>query len=76
MDYDIIGDIHGYADKLEALLSKLGYRGTGGVWRHPDRQAIFVGDFVDLGPAQLRSVDTVRRMVDSGAALESLPKRL
>ena len=25
MEYDIIGDIHGQADKLEALLAQLGY---------------------------------------------------
>jgi len=67
--YDIIGDIRGQADKLEALLRKLGYRDTAGAWRHPDRQAIFVGDFIDRGPAQVRSVQTVRRMVDAGAAL-------
>ncbi len=69
MGYDIIGDIHGHADKLEALLHKLGYRNTGGAWCHPERQAIFVGDFVDCGPAQVRSIDTVRRMVDAGVAL-------
>ena len=45
MAYDIIGDIHGQADKLEALLRTLGYRDTAGAWRHPERQAIFVGDF-------------------------------
>ena len=69
MGYDIIGDIHGHADKLEALLRTLGYRKTAGAWRHPERQAIFVGDFVDRGPAQLRAIDTARRMVDAGAAL-------
>jgi diadenosine tetraphosphatase ApaH/serine/threonine PP2A family protein phosphatase len=69
MSYDIIGDIHGQADKLEALLVKLGYRNTAHVWRHPERQAIFLGDFVDLGPAQVRSIDTVRRMVEAGSAL-------
>ena len=68
MNYDIIGDIHGHADKLEALLAKLGYRNTAGAWRHSGRQAIFVGDFIDRGPAQIRSVETVRRMVDCGAA--------
>ena len=57
MAYDIIGDIHGQADKLEALLRKLGYRDTDGAWRHPERQAIFVGDFIDRGPAQVRSVE-------------------
>jgi hypothetical protein len=69
MAYDIIGDIHGYADKLEALLRTLGYRDTAGAWRHAERQAIFVGDFIDRGPAQVRSVQIVRRMVDAGAAL-------
>ena len=69
MAYDIIGDIHGHADKLEALLRRLGYRNTAGAWRQVERQAIFVGDFIDRGPAQLRSVDIVRRMVDAGAAL-------
>ena len=66
--YDIIGDIHGQADKLEALLRTLGYRERGGAWRHPARTAIFVGDFIDRGPAQVRSVTIARRMVDAGAA--------
>ena len=69
MAYDIIGDIHGQADKLEALLRTLGYRDTAGAWRHPERQAIFVGDFLDRGPAQVRSIDIARRMVDAGVAL-------
>jgi hypothetical protein len=70
MAYDIIGDIHGQADKLYALLAQLGYRrGTDGAYRHPDRTAIFVGDFIDRGPAQVDSVMTVRRMVDAGSAL-------
>ena len=68
MNYDIIGDIHGHADKLEALLAKLGYQNRAGAWRHSGRQAIFVGDFIDRGPAQKRSVYIVRRMVDCGAA--------
>lgn len=67
--YDIIGDIHGQADKLEALLRKLGYEQRAGAWRHPERQAIFVGDFIDRGPAQVRSVNIARGMVDAGAAL-------
>ena len=68
MKYDVIGDIHGHFDKLEALLKKLGYRQSKGAWRQPDRQAIFVGDFIDRGPRQLESVMTVRRMVDAGSA--------
>lgn len=69
MSYDIIGDIHGQADKLDALLTRLGYSRSGGAWRHGERRVIFVGDFVDRGPEQLRTVDTVRRMVDAGSAL-------
>jgi len=68
MGYDIIGDIHGQADKLEALLVKLDYRNTAGAWRHPERQAIFVGDFIDRGPSQVLAVNAVRRMVEAGAA--------
>lgn len=68
MNYDIIGDIHGHADALEALLGDLGYREAAGAWRHPDRQALFVGDFIDRGPKQRETVDMVRRMVDAGAA--------
>lgn len=67
--FDIIGDIHGQFAKLQALLSMLGYAEDGGVWRHPSRRAIFVGDFIDRGPQQLAVVDTVRRMVDAGSAL-------
>lgn len=68
MSYDIIGDIHGHADKLEALLTQLGYRCTGGAWRHPGRSVIFVGDFIDRGPGQLRTLELVRGMIDAGSA--------
>lgn len=68
MAYDIIGDIHGQADKLHALLNELGYVNRDGAYRHPDRSALFVGDFIDRGSKQLESVMTVRRMVDAGTA--------
>ena len=68
MAYDIIGDIHGQADKLHALLRHMGYQDRGGAYRHPSRTAIFVGDFIDKGPQQLESVMTARRMVDAGTA--------
>ncbi|MBN8443168.1 MAG: metallophosphoesterase [Thauera sp.] len=68
MAYDIIGDLHGQAEKLERLLRALGYQLRDGSWRHPERKAIFVGDFIDRGPAQLRTVGIVRRMVESDAA--------
>ncbi len=43
--YDIVGDIHGHADTLERLLDRLGYREQRGVYRHPERKLIFVGDW-------------------------------
>lgn len=66
--YDIIGDVHGHYDHLEVLLRRLGYRETDGAWRHPGRQAIFVGDLIDRGPKQLQTVNAVRSMVDAGSA--------
>ncbi|HWG09918.1 MAG TPA: metallophosphoesterase [Rhodanobacteraceae bacterium] len=69
MGYDIIGDIHGYAGALRALLRKMGYQERQGVWQHPGRQAIFVGDLVDRGPEQLETIQIARGMVESGAAL-------
>lgn len=67
--YDIIGDIHGHSEPLERLLSKMGYDENGGVFRHPERRAVFLGDFIDRGPDQLRVLEIARRMVDAGAAL-------
>ncbi len=66
--YDIIGDLHGHADELQALLAALGYRNEQGAHRHPSRQAIFVGDFVDRGPQIAETVQLVRKMVDAGTA--------
>jgi Calcineurin-like phosphoesterase len=68
MGYDIIGDIHGHANKLIALLRKVGYRHHLGAWRHPDRTAVFVGDFIDRGPGQLETIRLVREMLDAGTA--------
>jgi calcineurin-like phosphoesterase family protein len=69
MNHDVIGDIHGQAGKLIALLQKLGYRDHLGAWRHSDRSAIFVGDFIDRGPGNLETIRIVRKMVDAGTAL-------
>lgn len=66
--YDVIGDIHGHASRLKSLLTKLGYFEHDGVWSHPERQVIFVGDFVDRGPEQLETVRTARKMVEFGSA--------
>lgn len=68
MGLDIIGDVHGHASKLEERLTGLGYRESDGVYRHPDRTAVFVGDLVDRGPEQLRTLEIVKAMVDAGSA--------
>jgi len=64
--FDVIGDVHGCADELVALLEKLGYwvrlEGEGAARRAVTeaphgRRAFFVGDLVDRGP---KSPDVVR----------------
>lgn len=67
--YDLIGDIHGCAKTLEHLLSTLGYRQQAGVWRHPQRMAIFLGDLVDRGPRIREALHLVHDMVVAGQAL-------
>lgn len=66
--YDIIGDVHGQADRLEGLLGEMGYAQTRGVYEHPSRTAVFVGDLIDRGPQQRRTVEVVMAMVDQGGA--------
>ncbi len=67
--YDLIGDIHGHADALEHLLAKLGYARKHDCHRHPERQVIFLGDFIDRGPEIRETLELVRPMIESGAAL-------
>lgn len=67
--YDIIGDVHGQASKLEELLALMGYRAVRGSYKAPaGRQAIFLGDLIDRGPGQLRTLEIVRSMVEAGDA--------
>lgn len=67
--YDLIGDIHGHAEALQALLKKLGYSLRDGVYAHADRQAIFVGDLIDRGPDNRKVVHIARTMMQAGHAL-------
>lgn len=67
--YDLIGDVHGCGATLGALLEKLGYHQRGGVYRHPRRKVIFLGDLIDRGPRIRLAVTIARRMVEEGEAL-------
>lgn len=68
--FDIIGDIHGHADELEILLERLGYVEVNGVRQHPKgRRVVFLGDFIDRGPAIRRVLERVKGMIDHGSAL-------
>lgn len=66
--FDIIGDIHGHADRLEKLLELLGYEYRRGCHRHKSRKAVFVGDFIDRGAEHLKTLKIVRAMMTHGAA--------
>ena len=66
---DFIGDIHGHADKLEALLQKLGYTKKSGAYAHSDRKVVFVGDYIDRGPQIKETLEIVKAMVDTENAI-------
>ena len=66
---DFIGDIHGHQGQLLSLLESLGYRLRDGVHHHPDRIAVFLGDYIDRGPGIPRTLEVVRRMVEHDSAI-------
>lgn len=73
--YDIIGDIHGRFDKLEALLAHLGYRHDGVSHVPPEgHRALFLGDLIDPKPGHTlaggvrATLGAVRAMADRGHA--------
>jgi len=58
---DIVGDIHGEHDALQALLKNLGYDAGG---NHPDgRKLVFVGDLVDRGHDSPAVIETIMALV-------------
>ncbi len=70
--FDVIGDVHGCADELEALLTRLGYApdapGPDAVWRHAaGRRVVFVGDLVDRGPRVVSALRLAMAGVAAGA---------
>ncbi len=70
---DLIGDVHGYADELEKLLTKLGYSKNDNYYSHPEkRQVLFVGDYIDRGLQIPETLAIVKQMVDNGSAIALL----
>ncbi len=70
--FDIIGDIHGFHDELVRLLLKLGYQKGERSWQHPERKALFVGDYIDRGPKIPETLSLVRTMVENDQAIALL----
>jgi hypothetical protein len=69
MKIDFIGDIHGHAVELEALLIDLGYNKLNGFYSHPEnRKVVFVGDFIDRGLQIRETLQIVKGMCDNGTA--------
>lgn len=66
---DLIGDVHGHADKLIELLQKLGYSYSDNHYSHPTRTVIFVGDYIDRGPKIRETLTIIKQMVDRGSAV-------
>ena len=69
VNYDIIGDVHGECPALIKLLTKLGYHELNDIWQHPERKAIFLGDFIDRGKYQREVLAIVRPMIENNHAL-------
>ncbi|PIQ24675.1 polynucleotide kinase-phosphatase [bacterium (Candidatus Blackallbacteria) CG17_big_fil_post_rev_8_21_14_2_50_48_46] len=69
--FDIIGDVHGCGDELEALLGLLGYQADAeAAYRHPEgRKVVFLGDLVDRGPRIVDCLNLAMRMTQAGTAL-------
>ncbi|MCX6162155.1 MAG: metallophosphoesterase [Ignavibacteriae bacterium] len=67
---DIIGDIHGHADKLKELLLKSGYTNDNEKgFCHPRRKVLFIGDYIDRGPKIPETLKIVKQMADNGNAI-------
>jgi protein phosphatase len=69
--FDIIGDVHGCFDEMNARLQQLGYmvEPDGAEYRvtpADGRKAVFVGDFFDRGPKIMEALRLVTGMVKAG----------
>lgn len=68
--FDFIPDLHGQSTKLEHGLHRLGWRRDPSGWRGPtpDREIVFLGDFIDRGPDNRGTLHLVRSLIDAGKA--------
>ena len=67
---DVVGDVHGELDALQALLAHLSYDEDGS---HPEgRLLVFVGDLCDRGPDSPGVIELVQRLAQAGRALVTL----
>ncbi len=63
---DVVGDVHGECEALQALLRGLGYQADG---THPEhRHLVFVGDLCDRGPDSPGVIRQVASLVARGSA--------
>ena len=76
--YDFIGDVHGCAQTLRALLAQLGYvqatnKAGESVYEYHEgksqRIVVFLGDLIDRGPRIVETVKLVKAMVEQGSAI-------
>lgn len=63
----VIGDIHGYYDKLAELLQQTGLIGADQNWRGADARLWFLGDFCDRGPDGIGVIELVMRLQTQAA---------
>ena len=66
---DFIGDIHGHFDALVQLFEKMGYTINDGIYSHPNRFPVFIGDYIDRGPKIFETVELVKKMQETGNAI-------
>lgn len=64
----IVGDIHGYLDKLIRLLRFAGLGNAQAQWTGGNAELWFMGDFTDRGPDGIGVIDFVMRMQQDAAA--------
>jgi len=68
--YDVVGDTHGYAKKLDRLLVNMEYPLIGGEFApHPEGRILwFAGDYVNRGPESIELTQRIEGLFNRGIA--------